>query len=301
MLVKLFIGETKINFNKLGKNLFKLFIIELIVFLLVIVLALTNTLNVNLSVDFTGGTTYQFNAEYTDKDISEVLNSKILEVSRYQTFEDTNTLIFRASEDTAEKEAEFLNYLSSKFNIQDNEIEFQRVGPTFGKEITSKGLRALFIFLSLIVLLISFRYEFKFSLVALIALLHDLLLCFSIYLVLNLEITPSTIIALLTILGYSLYDTVILFDKLNDSKKANKLNNLNIDTLNKTFNEVLMRSINTSITSVIPIASILFLGNYLGLAGSLTDFALPLFIGIISGTYSSIFVTVPFLTKIIKS
>ena len=301
MLVKLFIGETKINFNKLGKNLFKLFIIELIVFLLVIVLALTNTLNVNLSVDFTGGTTYQFNAEYTDKDISEVLNSKILEVSRYQTFEETNTLIFRASEDTAEKEAEFLNYLSSKFNIQDNEIEFQRVGPTFGKEITSKGLRALFIFLSLIVLLISFRYEFKFSLVALIALLHDLLLCFSIYLILNLEITPSTIIALLTILGYSLYDTVILFDKLNESKKANKLNNLNIDTLNKTFNEVLMRSINTSITSVIPIASILFLGNYLGLAGSLTDFALPLFIGIISGTYSSIFVTVPFLTKIIKS
>ena len=301
MLVKLFIGETKINFDKLGKNLFKFFIIELIIFLLVIVLALTNTLKVNLSVDFTGGTTYQFNSDYSDKDISEVLNSKILEVSRYQTFEETNTLIFRASEDTAEKEAEFLNYLSSKFNIQDNEIEFQRVGPTFGKEITSKGLRALFIFLSLIVLLISFRYEFKFSLVALIALLHDLLLCFSIYLVLNLEITPSTIIALLTILGYSLYDTVILFDKLNESKKANKLNNLNIDTLNKTFNEVLMRSINTSITSVIPIASILFLGNYLGLAGSLTDFALPLFIGIISGTYSSIFVTVPFLTKIIKS
>ena len=301
MLVKLFIGETKINFNKLGNNLFKLFILELVIFLLVILLALTNTLNVNLSVDFTGGTTYQFNADYNNKDISEVLNSKILEVSRYQTFEETKTLIFRASEDTAEKEAEFLNYLSSKFNIQDNEIEFQRVGPTFGKEITSKGLRALFIFLSLIVLLISFRYEFKFSIVALIALLHDLLLCFSIYLVLNLEITPSTIIALLTILGYSLYDTVILFDKLNESKKANKLNNLNIDTLNKTFNEVLMRSINTSITSVIPIASILFLGNYLGLAGSLTDFALPLFIGIISGTYSSIFVTVPFLTKIIKS
>ena len=301
MLVKLFIGETKINFNKLGNNLFKLFILELVIFLLVILLALTNTLNVNLSVDFTGGTTYQFNADYNNKDISEVLNSKILEVSRYQTFEETKTLIFRASEDTAEKEAEFLNYLSSKFNIQDNEIEFQRVGPTFGKEITSKGLRALFIFLTLIVLLISFRYEFKFSLVALIALLHDLLLCFSIYLVLNLEITPSTIIALLTILGYSLYDTVILFDKLNESKKANKLNNLNIDTLNKTFNEVLMRSINTSITSVIPIASILFLGNYLGLAGSLTDFALPLFIGIISGTYSSIFVTVPFLTKIIKS
>ena len=107
-------------------------------------------------------------------------------------------------------------------------------------------------------------------------------------------------IALLTILGYSLYDTVILFDKLNDSTNIKKQSVLNKDTLNSTFNEVLMRSINTSITSVIPIASILFIGNYLGLSGSLTDFALPLFIGILSGTYSSIFITVPFLSRIIK-
>ena len=118
--------------------------------------------------------------------------------------------------------------------------------------------------------------------------------------ILNFEITPSTVIALLTILGYSLYDTVILFDKLNDSTNIKKQSVLNKDTLNSTFNEVLMRSINTSITSVIPIASILFIGNYLGLSGSLTDFALPLFIGILSGTYSSIFITVPFLSRIIK-
>ena len=201
---------------------------------------------------------------------------------------------------TAEKEAEFLNYLSNKFNVPDSDIEFQRVGPTFGSEITQKGLRALFIFLGFIVLLITYRYEFKFSLIALIALIHDLWLCLTVYLLLNFEITPSTVIALLTILGYSLYDTVILFDKLNDSKKIKKQNNLNLETLNITFNEVLMRSINTSITSVIPIASILFIGNYLGLSGALTDFALPLFIGILSGTYSSIFVTIPFLSKIIK-
>ena len=136
--------------------------------------------------------------------------------------------------------------------------------------------------------------------IALVALVHDLLLCLSIYLLLNFEITPSTVIALLTILGYSLYDTVILFDKLNDSTNIKKQSVLNKDTLNSTFNEVLMRSINTSITSVIPISSILFIGNYLGLSGSLTDFALPLFIGILSGTYSSIFITVPFLSRIIK-
>jgi len=300
MFKKLFLGNTRIDFYKLGTIFYRVFLFEIFIFTTVILMTFTGVLSLNLSVDFTGGTTYQFDTTYTTTDINDVMSSNILEVSRYQTFENSNSIIFRATEATAEKEAEFLNYLSNKFNVPDSDIEFQRVGPTFGAEITQKGLRALFIFLGFIVLLITYRYEFKFSLIALIALIHDLLLCLTIYLLLNFEITPSTVIALLTILGYSLYDTVILFDKLNDSKKIKKQNNLNIETLNITFNEVLMRSINTSITSVIPIASILFIGNYLGLSGALTDFALPLFIGILSGTYSSIFVTIPFLSKIIK-
>jgi len=301
MFKKLFLGNTQINFYKLGNIFYKIFLLEIIIFATVILMTFTGVLSLNLSVDFTGGTTYQFDSNYSTSDINDVMNSNILEVSRYQTFENSNSIIFRATEATADKEAEFLNYLSNKFNVPDSDIEFQRVGPTFGTEITQKGLRALFIFLGFIVLLITYRYEFKFSLIALIALIHDLWLCLTVYLLLNFEITPSTVIALLTILGYSLYDTVILFDKLNDSKKIKKQNNLNVETLNITFNEVLMRSINTSITSVIPIASILFIGNYLGLSGALTDFALPLFIGILSGTYSSIFVTIPFLSKIIKN
>ena len=300
MLKKLFLGNTEIDFYNIGGILLKVFVIEVVVFISVIGLTFTNVLDLNLSVDFTGGTTYQLETIYDSDDINEIMNSDILEISRYQAFDNSNTIIFRATEATADKEAQFLNYLSNKFNIPDYEIEFQRVGPTFGSEITQKGLRALFIFLTFIVLLITFRYEFRFSLIALVALVHDLLLCLSIYLLLNFEITPSTVIALLTILGYSLYDTVILFDKLNDSTNIKKQSVLNKDTLNSTFNEVLMRSINTSITSVIPIASILFIGNYLGLSGSLTDFALPLFIGILSGTYSSIFITVPFLSRIIK-
>ena len=301
MFKNLFLGNTKVDFYKKSKFFYKVFIIEITIFIGIIIMVFINTLDLNLSVDFTGGTTYQFDTEYSSEDISDVMNSNILEVSRYQTFENSNSIIFRATEASSEEEAQFLDYLSNKFNIPDSEIEFQRVGPTFGQEITQKGLRALVIFLSFIVILITYRYEFRYSLIALAALVHDLLLCFSIYLLLNLEITPSTVIALLTILGYSLYDTVILFDKLNDARKVKKQNNLNIETLNSTFNEVLMRSINTSITSVIPIASILFIGNYLGLSGALTDFALPLFIGIMSGTYSSIFVTIPFLSKIIKN
>lgn len=301
MIKRLFLGTTEVNFINVGKTFYKFFIIEVILFVSVITLSLIGLLNVNLSVDFTGGTTYQLDAEYTDTDIEEVMSSNLLDVSRYQTFDNSNSIIFRATENTQEKETEFLFYLSNKFQVPDEEIDFQRVGPTFGEEITEKGLQALIIFLSLVVLLISYRYEFKYSLIALVALTHDLLLVFCIYVLLGLEITPSTVIALLTILGYSLYDTVILFDKLKDSIKTSKFSYLSVESLNKTFNEVLMRSLNTSITSAIPIASILFLGNYLGLSGTLTDFALPLFIGILSGTYSSIFVTVPFLSKIINN
>lgn len=301
MIKRLFLGTTEVNFINVGKTFYRFFIVEVILFVSVITLSLFGLLNVNLSVDFTGGTTYQLDAEYTDTDIEEVMSSNLLDVSRYQTFDNSNSIIFRATENTQEKETEFLFYLSNKFQVPDEEIDFQRVGPTFGEEITEKGLQALIIFLSLVVLLISYRYEFKYSLIALVALTHDLLLVFCIYVLLGLEITPSTVIALLTILGYSLYDTVILFDKLKDSIKTSKFSYLSVESLNKTFNEVLMRSLNTSITSAIPIASILFLGNYLGLSGTLTDFALPLFIGILSGTYSSIFVTVPFLSKIINN
>tara|TARA_B100000925_G_scaffold268074_1_gene228984 strand:- start:865 stop:1773 length:909 start_codon:yes stop_codon:yes gene_type:complete len=301
MFKRLFLGTTQIDFKDIGPRFYKLFIVEMLIFGAVLIASIFGVLSLNLSVDFTGGTTYQLDTEYSDNDIADVLGNSILEVSRYQTFENSNTLIFRAVESSQENETEFLNYLGNKFDVPTGEIDFQRVGPTFGQDITEKGIRALVIFLTIIALLISLRYEYRYSFIALLALLHDLLLTFSIYVLIGLEITPSTVIALLTILGYSLYDTVILFDKLSDTQKAFKLNNLNKDVLNKTFNEVLMRSINTSLTSAIPIISIIVIGNYLGIEGNLADFAIPLLIGIVSGTYSSIFVTVPFLSKIIKT
>ena len=301
MFKRLFLGTTNVDFQKLGSRFYKIFILEFILFITIILSSLFGIFTLNLSVDFTGGTTYQLSTTYTDNDINDVLNNDILQVSRYQTFENSDTIIFRAIESSQEIETELLNYLSEKFNEATSEIDFQRVGPTFGQDITEKGIRALVIFITIIALLISIRYEYKYAFIALVALLHDLLLTFSIYIVIGLEITPSTIIALLTILGYSLYDTVILFDKLKDSQRTFKIGTLNKEVLNKTFNEVLMRSINTSLTSAIPIISIIFIGNYLGIEGNLSDFAIPLLIGIISGTYSSIFVTVPFLSKIIKT
>ena len=201
MFKRLFLGNTNIDFHNIGSRFYKIFIIEFIIFSGVLIGSIFGLLNLNLSVDFTGGTTYQLDTEYTVNDIDDVLNNTILQVSRYQTFDNSNTIIFRAVESTQERETELLNYLSDKFSVEKKEIEFQRVGPTFGEEITNKGIRALVIFLSIIALLISFRYEYRFSLIALTALMHDLLLTFSVYVILGLEITPSTIIALLTILG----------------------------------------------------------------------------------------------------
>ena len=183
MFKKLFLGNTSINFYEKRKLLQNILIIEILIFIIVFSSAAFGILNLNFSVDFTGGTTYQFSSEYDKDDIDEILQNEILEVSRYQTFENSNSILFRAVEGTQSEESQFLNYLANKFNIDANDIEFQRVGPTFGQEITSSGIRALVIFLSFIVLLISIRFQFQFSIVALIALIHDLLICTSMGLV----------------------------------------------------------------------------------------------------------------------
>ena len=185
MFKNLFLGNTNIDFYKKRGLLQRVLIIEIFIFVTVLICAAIGILNLNFSIDFTGGTTYQLTSEYSKSDIDEVLSNNILEVSRYQTYENSDTILFRAIEGSQSQESEFLNYLSNKFNVDTNDIEFQRVGPTFGQEITTKGIRALVIFLSFIVLLISIRFQFRFSIVALIALIHDLLICITIYLLLN--------------------------------------------------------------------------------------------------------------------
>ena len=123
MFKKLFLGTTEVDFKTLGSRFYKIFIIEAVIFISILIAALTGILNMNLSVDFTGGTTYQLDTSYTDDDISDVLGNSILEVSRYQTFENSNTIIFRAVESTQENETHFLNYLGNKFDVITNDIE----------------------------------------------------------------------------------------------------------------------------------------------------------------------------------
>jgi preprotein translocase subunit SecF len=176
-------------------------------------------------------------------------------------------------------------------------VSVDDVGPNWGKQVSNKALRGLIVFLVLVVIYITLRFELKMAAAALAALFHDLIATAGIYALVGLTVTPATVIALLTLLGYSLYDTVVVFDRIRENTEtltsASKISYS--DMVNRSVNQVLMRSLNTSLTSLLPVGALLFVGAFLLGAETLEDLALALFVGILVGTYSSIFVASPIL------
>ena len=191
-----------------------------------------------------------------------------------------------------------LGALAGQTNI-DN-VSIQDVGPTWGSQVSSKALRGLIVFLILVTLYISFRFEPKMAAGALAALFHDLLATAGIYALIGFEVSPATVIALLTLLGYSLYDTVVVFDKVQENVGAAGTSGkiTYTDLVNQSVNQVLMRSINTSLSTLLPIGALLSVGVFLFGAATLKDLALAMFMGTVVGTYSSIFVASPILAAL---
>jgi preprotein translocase subunit SecF len=179
-------------------------------------------------------------------------------------------------------------------------IDSQRIGSRWGAEITAKAVRALVVFLVVVSAFISWRFEPKMAVGALVALVHDLLITAGIYSLVGFEVTPSTIIAILTILGYSLYDTVVVYDKVeeNTALYATPGRMTYQASANLAMNQVFMRSLNTSLATLLPVAALLFVGAGLLGASTLKDLALALFVGILTGAYSSIFVATPILSML---
>jgi preprotein translocase subunit SecF len=172
-----------------------------------------------------------------------------------------------------------------------------QIGAKWGQEITSKALRALIVFIVLVVAFISWRFEWKMALSAMVALIHDLLITAGVYSLVGFEVTPATVIALLTILGYSLYDTIVVFDKVEEDTTLYAATGRMTyrDAANRATNEVFMRSLNTSLSTVLPVAALLIVGTRLAGSGTLEDLALALLVGIMLGAYSSIFLATPIL------
>jgi preprotein translocase subunit SecF len=186
--------------------------------------------------------------------------------------------------------------LAEAYDVSLSEVSSSFIGATWGADITRQAIIALVVFLLLASLVMALYFRtWKMAAAAIIALFHDLIVTTGVYGVLGLEITPAAVIGFLTILGYSLYDTVVVFDKVreNTTEDGEESRRTFAQSVNLAVNQTLVRSINTSIVAVLPTASILFIGSLLLGAGTLRDIALALFIGTLVGTYSSIFLAAP--------
>jgi preprotein translocase subunit SecF len=186
--------------------------------------------------------------------------------------------------------------LANAFNINSSGVASSFIGANWGADITNKALLGLLVFILMAFVLMAIYFRtLKMSVAAMIALFHDLILTAGIYGALGFEVTPAAVIGFLTILGYSLYDTVVVFDKIRENTFEVEFSETSTlaERINLAVNQTLVRSINTSVVAVLPVASILFIGAALLGAGTLRDIALSLFIGMIVGTYSSIFIAAP--------
>ncbi|HEV3368202.1 MAG TPA: protein translocase subunit SecF, partial [Acidimicrobiales bacterium] len=172
-----------------------------------------------------------------------------------------------------------------------------QVGPTWGSQITNKAITALIIFFIVVGIYISIRFEPKMAAAAFVAMVHDILVTVGVYSLFNFQVTPDTVVAVLTILGYSLYDTVVVFDRVRDNTKGIGATGRVTYTqlINLSMNQTLARSINTSLVAILPVLAVLVVGAELLGASTLQDFGLALFVGLLSGAYSSIFIAAPVL------
>jgi len=190
--------------------------------------------------------------------------------------------------------------LATTFKVDSANIDIQTVGPSWGKEITHKAIYGLIGFLLVVMLYLAMAFEPKMALSAIVAVIHDVFITVGIYALVGFEVTPATVIGFLTILGYSLYDTVVVFDKVRENTKGitSTAKQTYSQASNLALNQTLVRSFNTSLIALLPVASILFVGAGLLGAGTLKDLSLALFIGLATGTYSSIFVATPLLATL---
>ena len=182
-------------------------------------------------------------------------------------------------------------------NTSTNNVSVTSVGPSWGSDVTNKAVLALVLFVLAIIIYLSVQFEPKMALAAIVAVFHDILVTVGVYAIFHFSVSQETVIAFLTILGYSLYDTVVVFDRVQEAVRSfgGSGRYTYSDVVNLSMNQVLMRSINTSLVAIMPIVSVLVIGAYLLGAASLQDFGLALFVGLLSGAYSSIFIASPLL------
>lgn len=291
-LKKLSRGET--NFDFVGKR--RLWF-QISAILILIALGFVGFRGLNLGIEFRGGTTINSpNATgATIEELRLLTDEAGVEGAVIQLVNDGQAVRLQTPALEPAVESELIDDVAALTGTERSEISIDSIGPSFGALILRQSLVALAVFLVAVALFMSWRLEWKMAGSGLAALVHDLIITVGVYSITWFEVTPATVIALLTILGYSLYDTVVVFDKVSELADDAGPKEDYGDIVNRAMNLVLGRSLNTSLSSLLPVGSILFVGSLVFGASSLRDFALALFVGLAASTYSSIFVAAPLL------
>ena len=293
---RLYRGETSINIISARKKWYTLSG----VFVALSIFALSIQ-GLALGIEFKGGSSYTVTttsgtieeartavttAGYTGNTIVQTIGSDKIRVQ---------TGVVEQAQSNAIQDA-----LAAKFGVTVESIDTQNVGPSWGEEISRKAFQGLIAFLICIMIYLALAFEPKMAIAAIVAVIHDVFITVGIYALVGFEVTPSTVIGFLTILGYSLYDTVVVFDKVRENTRAITSTGKSTysQAANLAVNQTIVRSLNTSLIALLPVAAILFVGAGLLGAGTLKDLALALFIGLIAGTYSSIFIAAPLLASL---
>lgn len=293
-------GETTINFygrKRVG------FIASGLLLLATVVSLLFQGLN--LGIDFKGGVSWE--APVTKTLTLEAAKKVISDAgvgerdAKFQTLSSgtDERIRIQAGTQTDTKSKEIQATLAKTAGVDTQDVSIATVSSTWGRSITMKALRALLVFMLFVSLFISWRFEWGMAVSAIAAMVHDVGISVGVYSLLGMEVTPATVVAFLTILGFSLYDTIVVFDKVHDNTNRFAGSRVSYgDIVNVSMNQVLMRSLNTSIAALLPVLSLLVLGAGVFGAVALEEFALALLVGLATGAYSSIYIAAPLLGMI---
>jgi preprotein translocase subunit SecF len=301
VLARLYRGETRINFIGLRRRWYLASAVLLIVCILSFVFR-----GFNYGVEFRGGVTFQFaasNASLTaDKVGSAFTKAGVSPAEAPQVVGSggDRQIVVNTGFLPPQQKQNLQATVVKELGIPKTSVSSNAIGEQWGHDTTLKALEGLIIFLVVVSIYISFRFQWRMAIGAILALLHDLIVAAGIYSLIGFEVTPSTIVGLLTILGFSLYDTVVVYDRIAENTKDLTAGTRMTfsEAANLAVNQTLMRSINTSLIALLPVAGLLFVGAGILGVGTIEDLALILFVGIASGAYSSLFLATPIVVDL---
>ena len=267
---------------------------------IVVCFALAGLLGLNRSIEFTGGSQFDVTnvADQSESTATRaVTGTGLVSSAKVTRVGSTGVRIQTDSLDTAQT-ATVRSALAGAYGVDSADVASSSIGPSWGSAVTTKAAQSLAIFMALVALLMTVYFRsWRMAASALLALLHDIAVTVGVFAIAQAEVSPATVIGFLTILGYSLYDTVVVFDKVREltADVYDQKHYTFAEFVNLAVNQTMVRSINTSVVALLPVGSILLIGSVLLGTGTLTDISLALFIGMIAGTYSSIFIASPLL------